>query len=52
MMVGFYDGIGPCYVRIDQHGISFADGKVYFSDGNGKDYCIPVEQILTIQPEE
>ena len=40
------DKVGAYAVEVDpQYGMAFLDGKVYFTDTNGKDYDIPIEEI-------
>lgn len=44
MVIRYRDQHGGVIIEVDQSGISFMDGKAYFSDGK-TDYQIPVEHI-------
>lgn len=48
MFIMFRDKIGCVTVEVDNSGINFDDGKAFFSDANGKDYVMPMENVLTI----
>lgn len=48
MLVSFRDGLGYCSVKIDDSGISFLDGMVYFTTENGIDYMIPANNLTGI----
>lgn len=44
MIIAYFDKVGLIVRTVDENGISFADGKAYFSDGK-IDYQVPVEHI-------
>ena len=44
MIIAYFDKVGLIVRAVDENGISFADGKAYFSDGK-TDYKVPVEHI-------
>ena len=49
MLINFSDLMSPVIVAVDENGVSFVDGKAYFSDIDGNDYMIDVNQINLIE---
>ena len=45
MLIMYSDALGVVTVEVDSMGINFCDGFAYFSDENGKEYKIKVEDI-------
>ena len=49
MFITYRDSIGIIAIDIDtQYGIDFNDGYCYFTDCNGEDYKIPINDIIRI----
>ena len=52
MVVTFMDEIGIVQLKVDKYGISFCDGKAYFTGYyDGTDYKIETKNIIEITPE-
>lgn len=51
MILVYRDEIGYVGVKVDNKGVDFLDGYVYFSDGI-KDYRVKIENIVRIGIEE
>lgn len=49
MYITFADELGLILVEVDEYGISFCDGKAYFSGEDGTDYAVDVTAIREIQ---
>lgn len=52
MIIVYSDEIGLVARQVDEYGIQFCDGEVYFSDTNGKEYVIPVDSVTEINKGE
>ena len=48
MTITFCDEIGIVMVEVDSFGVNFLDGKAFFSDIDGKDYEVPVTDLISI----
>lgn len=49
MTITYRDALGVVTViGIDQHGISFCDGKAHFEDLLGRQYAVPVSALAEI----
>ena len=49
MIVVYRDVIGYVSVSINEYGISFHNGMAIFEDGNGKEYRVPVENLMSVE---
>ena len=49
MVVVYRDVIGYVSVSVNEYGISFCDGKAIFEDGDGKEYRVPVQDLVSIE---
>lgn len=49
MYITFADALGLVLVEVDEYGVQFMDGKVYFSGEDGTDYVVDVTAIREIQ---
>lgn len=49
MYITYRDEVGGVTVEVHpEYGISFLEGKVFFTDTNGKDYKISVDAVVEI----
>lgn len=48
MYITFRDDLGLSLVKVDEHGIGFADDMAYFSDGI-QEHKIPINNICEIR---
>lgn len=48
MLITLSDVIGIVSVSVDENGVSFCDGKAYFTDTDGDDWTIDANQIHVI----
>lgn len=49
MTIVYRDVIGYVSVSVNEYGISFCDGKAIFEDGDGKEYRVPVENLMSVE---
>ena len=45
MRVIYRDDLGLVAVKVDDSGVQLNDGKCYFTDTNGEDYAIDIENV-------
>lgn len=49
LLISYRDELGGIISTVDErYGISFCDGKVYFTSGNGVDHEIDIEMLHSI----
>ena len=49
MKISYRDSLGLVVVEVDRtNGIAFLGGHAYFTDTNGRDYKVPVNDIVMI----
>ncbi len=51
MSIIFRDDLGYIAVNVDEYGIQFADGMAYFSGLDGKEYRVPLENMVGVSHE-
>ena len=49
MVVVYRDVIGYVSVSVNEYGISFHGGNAIFEDGNGKEYKVLVQDLVSIE---
>ena len=52
MSICYRDELGVVSVALDRSGVSFCNGYAYFTDDSGRDYKIPVNNLITVTEEE
>lgn len=48
MTVVWRDMLGYLQIEVDEYGIQFLDGYAHFSDDDGHEYQVPVEDMVAI----
>lgn len=49
MIITYRDELGIVETRVDEFGISFVAGYAFFSDEDGNDYTIGINDIIGIE---
>ena len=51
MSIIFRDELGYIAVNVDENGIQFVDGIAYFSGLDGKNYLVPLGNLVSVSHE-